>query len=478
MQYSTETSLKQLGLKLGDAFALKAFVEKRISQDEKQQENKEERKRKLLDILQRKADNSKPKRTKLSSGKTSAKPKTRRILLGMMNYDAKKKKYTRVSLVKGGGTRKVDLPLDFNKEDVIRYAVKLFLPEVEYTGSTSDVIYELANFKQEPVSDLVDSNNTVHAFTIQKYCELCKTHQFNLYLLVKENREVEDEEGKEDDNDLLIPVFSIPVEEEIPNLSLEASQPDVSSTLQSSADNRSNHASRSLVDLRPERNSNIATRDPLSTCTSTETNLNWNLIGSSCDRLQLREEQQNAFEKSLKADQEAEANKREAAQRQESLESLRSARLSRVPREPEEELNEEKVTISIRHPSMGAVSRNFLRRESMFGVYDWCGSLSLEPEFFGLYTALPSTFISPCEPVTSVAGTMLYVHEQSSPVSMSNDELEVSLRGFGLPRPVPITEGHETIQIEDNDISLWDGFSASPIQEVNLPVEIMDEHFR
>ena len=166
MQYSTETSLKQLGLKLGDAFALKAFGEKRISQDEKQQENKEERKRKLLDILQRKADNSKPKRTKLSSGKTSAKPKTRRILLGMMNYDAKKKKYTRVSLVKGGGTRKVDLPLDFNKEDVIRYAVKLFLPEVEYTGSTSDVIYELANFKQEPVSDLVDSNNTVHAFTI------------------------------------------------------------------------------------------------------------------------------------------------------------------------------------------------------------------------------------------------------------------------------------------------------------------------
>lgn len=39
-----------------------------------------------------------------------------------MNYDAKEKKYTKVSLVKEGGTRKVDLPLDFNKEDVIRYA--------------------------------------------------------------------------------------------------------------------------------------------------------------------------------------------------------------------------------------------------------------------------------------------------------------------------------------------------------------------
>jgi len=74
-----------------------------------------------------KVDASTPKRkcTKLSSSKTG-KQKTRRISLGMM-IDIKKKKYTRVSLVKGGGTRKVDLPCDFNREDV-RYAVKLLAP--------------------------------------------------------------------------------------------------------------------------------------------------------------------------------------------------------------------------------------------------------------------------------------------------------------------------------------------------------------
>lgn len=152
---------------------------------------KEERKRKLLKILQKKADGSKHKRTKDNSGKTAARPKTRRIQLGLIRYDERNNKYKRVSLVKGGGTRKVDLPVDFNRDDVIKYAIKHFFPEDEFT---SDVSYELANFKQEPVSKL-DTLGGVHDFTIQKYCELCKTHQFNLYLLVKENPVVEDEEN-------------------------------------------------------------------------------------------------------------------------------------------------------------------------------------------------------------------------------------------------------------------------------------------
>lgn len=168
VQYSSEASLKELGLKLGDVFALKAVAEKTTLQDEKPKDDKEERKRKLLEILQKKADGCKPKRTctEDNSGKTAARPKTRRILLGLMSYDARNNKYKRVSLVKGGGTRKVDLPVDFNRDDVIKYAIKHFFPE-EYT---SDVSYELANFKQEPVSKLVDTLGEVHDFTIQKYC--------------------------------------------------------------------------------------------------------------------------------------------------------------------------------------------------------------------------------------------------------------------------------------------------------------------
>lgn len=289
----------------------------------------------------------------------------------------KKKKCTRVSLVKGGGTRKVDLPVDVNREDVIQYAVKLFYPEVEYPGSTSGISYDIANFKQEPVSSLVDSDGTVHEFTIQKYCELCKTHQFNLYVLVKENREVEDEQVKEDDSDLLIPVFGSPVEEKIPHLSLEAGQTECQPVVSSQFYHAS---SMSSVDDRSRRNrkstpSSTSTSTGGTTSTSTggtsgeETSFNWTLIGSSSDRRQLREEQQNALEKSLKADQEKEASKRDAAQCLESLESLRSATLACVPPEPDEMSNGEKVKIFIRHPSLGAVSRYFAKRERQCS---WC----------------------------------------------------------------------------------------------------------
>ena len=391
-----------------------------------------------------------------------------------MSYDASKNKYKRVSLVKGGGTRKVDLPVDFNRDDVIKYAIKLFFPEDE---CTSDVSYDLANFKQEPVSKLVDTLGAKHDFTIQKYCELCKTHQFNLYLLVKENPiVVEDEELRDDDSaDLLIPVFDSPLE-----AGLTDCPPIENSNLQLLSESHSYHtSSMSSAGRNYGRNGITERHNPSSTCTSTagtdgqETFLNWTLMGSSSDRLQLRKEQQDELEKSLKVDREKEALKRDAAERQESLESLRSARRSRVPREPKETSDEEKVKISVRHPSMGSVSRWFLRRERMLVVYDWCGSLSLEPEFFGLYTAVPKTFVSPCEQVTSVAGAVLYVEEQSAPVSLSNDELEVSLKGFGLPHPDPIFDGHETI--EDDDVpSAWYDFTTSPL---SLESE-SDEHCR
>lgn len=352
--------------------------------------------------------------------------------------------------------------MDFNREDVIQYAIKLFYPEVEYPGSTSGISYEIANFKQEPVSSLVDSDGTVHEFTIQKYCELCKTHQFNLYLLVKENPEVEDEQVKEDDSDLLIPVFGSPVEEKIPNLFLEAGQTECQPVVSSQFYHAS---SMSSVDDRSRRNRRST---PSSTSTSTggtsgeETSFNWTLIGSSSDRRQLRE------------DKEKEASKRVAAQRLESLESLRSARLARVPPEPDEMSNGEKVKISIRHPSLGAVSRYFAKRETMLAVYDWCRSLSLEPEFFGLYTTLPKTCVSPCLPVDSVAAAMLYVEEQSVPMSVSNDELEVSIRGFGLPHLDPIFEGDD-----DSDLpSSWHGLSVTRIQSPVEPESTFGEHSR
>ena len=152
-------------------------------------------------------------------------------------------------------------------------------------------------------------------------------------------------------------VFGSPVEEKIPNVSLDAGQTECQLVLSSQFYHASSMCS---VDDISRRNRGST---PSSTCTSTgetsgeETSFNWTLIRSSSDRRQLREEQQNVSEKSLKADQEKEALKCSAAQRLKSLESLRAPRLARVPPELEEMSNGEKVKISIRHPSLGAVSR-------------------------------------------------------------------------------------------------------------------------
>lgn len=289
-----------------------------------------------------------------------------------MRFDIKKKKYTRVSLVKGGGTRKVDLPCDFNREAVIRYAVKLFFPEEEYAGCTSDVTYELGNFKQKPVNNLVDSNGAVQEFTVQKYCELCKTHQFNLYLLVKQHPGDEDED--KDDKDLLKPVFDdplqqpawIPDEEETPILedNINQLQPLVNDAIQPSQALQISQTSSGTPDFAGTWNRSLYLSGWLPSSTSTVTTTDGGIIGSSFDRLQLREEQNSAFQETLRVDQEKEAAKSAAAQRQQSLEALRSARLSRVPPEPNESSNEDKVAISVRHPAIGAVTQFPKTREN------------------------------------------------------------------------------------------------------------------
>ena len=219
-----------------------------------------------------------------------------------------------------------------------------------------------------------------------------------------------DEDEDKDDKDLLKPVFDdplqppawIPDEEESPILSVEDNinqlQPLVNDAIQPSQALQISQTSSGTPDFEGTWNRSLSLSGWLPSSTSTVTTTDGGIIGSSFDRLQLREEQNSAFQETLRVDQEKEAAKRVAAQRQQSLEALRSARLSRVPPEPNESSNEDKVVISVRHPAIGALSRGFLKRERMLAVYDWCGSLSLEPEFFGLYTTLPRTFIHHTNP--------------------------------------------------------------------------------
>jgi len=118
------------------------------------------------------------------------------------------------------------------------------------------------------VNNLVDSNGAVQEFTLQKYCELCKTHQFNLYLLVKQHSGDEDED--KDDKDLLKPVFDdplqppawIPNEEETPILSVEDNinqlQPLVNDAIQPSQALQISQTSSGTKDFAGTRNRSLS----------------------------------------------------------------------------------------------------------------------------------------------------------------------------------------------------------------------------
>ena len=107
-----------------------------------------------------------------------------------------------------------------------------------------------------------------------------------------------------------------------------------------------------------------------------------------------------------------------------SLERLRQVREQRSPPEPNS--SEPKVKVSVRHCTLGVVSRVFDPEGSMQGIYDWIGSLSKTPEHFLLVT-FPSTTLYPDEKV------VINMTETTEPVTLFKDEEDVYFQdGWGL----------------------------------------------
>eukprot|EP00111_Clytia_hemisphaerica_P014741 TCONS_00043449-protein len=115
------------------------------------------------------------------------------------------------------------------------------------------------------------------------------------------------------------------------------------------------------------------------TITAPTSNVQSLLIGSSQERKDLKEEIDDALRKSEAADWEK-ANK---SKDEEVLKKLQQDRLSRVL--PEPELIEEHTVISVRHKTLGTKRRLFPQNATFANVYDWVGSLSEIPKFFGLH---------------------------------------------------------------------------------------------
>ena len=74
---------------------------------------------------------------------------------------------------------------------------------------------------------------------------------------------------------------------------------------------------------------------------------------------------------------------------------------------PEPALQEPRVMVSVRHPNLGVVRREFPPSCTIMALYDWVGSLSTRPEHFALCFSGPYRTAYPEDDVKSVSA--LYV---------------------------------------------------------------------
>ena len=112
------------------------------------------------------------------------------------------------------------------------------------------------------------------------------------------------------------------------------------------------------------------------------------LIGSTTERLALREEIDRAYEESGKIDQIKDASKQQEeiaridiVNRRKKLREERAARVLPVP----SIILHPTTVVQVRHISLGLINCIFKEDSIMRNVYDWIGNLQEEPKFFSLH---------------------------------------------------------------------------------------------
>jgi hypothetical protein len=93
-----------------------------------------------------------------------------------MHYNEEQQRYVPVRMIKGGGARDVNMPVDSNIQDVKESSASLFFPNgTSYFGKLDEMELSVGNYLGDILSSLKDDAGISHAFSIQKYYEIHKT---------------------------------------------------------------------------------------------------------------------------------------------------------------------------------------------------------------------------------------------------------------------------------------------------------------
>jgi hypothetical protein len=160
---------------------------------------RQERKRKLMAILQsgkktrlkqnvaETSTKSKKTNNVVTGSSVQMKEKTRRIQLGWLHYNKKEDRYIHVRATNGGGTRNMEFPAAYTKDNVLQAAIGIFFENGQSKfGFANEMEFDLANFKMEKVDVLRDNDGIENPFTIQGYFQCYKLSKARIYLMSKD----------------------------------------------------------------------------------------------------------------------------------------------------------------------------------------------------------------------------------------------------------------------------------------------------
>lgn len=177
--HATDDILGGLGLiKTGDKVSLKAFCQTNPGTDEPG-ESKDSKTRRLLEaFLSRKKKKLQSSKKVVSSHPVmSVKEKIRKVQLGWLHWNKKTEKFQSVRMIKGGGSREVDMPLEATVDEITAKSVRLFFPNgsSKFYGKGQSMEFGLANFKTEPIGDTIIIGGSKLPFSLCNYLEVHKT---------------------------------------------------------------------------------------------------------------------------------------------------------------------------------------------------------------------------------------------------------------------------------------------------------------
>ena len=400
----SDKALADLGVvAAGDRVKLRAFCQQ---QNGPKDEKRAEMKRKLTEILEA----SKSRRTSQTLVKKSKKapsgPKKTTL-----KFELRWKHYVKGAGFKtkrseqGGGVRVVDLSKDATANDCLLELKNTFFPNgVSPLGSADEMEFTLADFKCQKI-------NMGDNFSAESYKKENRLSTPRLFLLTRDIGLLSEESDKED-------LMESPFD--------SLSQRDALLSSPVSGTEQSDPVGSTSKDVKTLENStkeNEQANDEILAGTNSEgytsERFKDGLIGTSEQRKALMDCLNADYQVSLAADKEKRLQQEADVRR----ESLRESRENRVLLEPAP--HKARVTVSVRHPSLGIIKRAFPANCKVTALYDWVGSLCSVPEHFSLSFS-PQGIVYPEEDISSVASSMLCMTQRDIPIPLCKDEDEVS----------------------------------------------------